>query len=234
MTQTKHSRMILVAVACVLAATLIALAGCSTSSTSSSEKTSAQLNREYMASVNSISSEAADDLSSFSEAIGTGDIATARIDADNAIATLSEIQDLEAPDALSEVDADYKKGAEELSEALSRYVDLYTKVYSSTSSSSSSDSSSDSSSVDIEAVSQELSEIQALYDDGIQHLSDADQLVSEMSAESEGESSQQNPLLGSSLGSSSDSSSDSSSSASSESTSSSESASSSESSSSAA
>jgi hypothetical protein len=217
MIQTKHSRMIIVAIACVLAAALIALAGCSTSSTSSSEKTSAQLNREYMASINSISSEAADDLSSFSEAIGTGDIATARIDADNAIATLSEIQDIEAPDALSEVDADYKKGAEELSEALSRYVDLYTKVYSSTSSSSS--SSSDSSSVDMEAVSQELSEIQALYDDGIQHLSDADQLVAEMSAESESESSQQNPLLGSSLGSSSDSSSDSSDSSSSESSS---------------
>lgn len=169
------SRIALMAcVACVLA---MALGSCGTAT---QQKDAAQLNREYMSSVNRISNEASEDLATFTEAASQGDVAAMRIAADNATETLSKIGELTVPDTLKEVGEEYKAGVADLSKALEDYVELYASV--------ANDTQSDASSADGETGDgalasidkKALEEVQETYQSGIDHLSKADSLVAQI------------------------------------------------------
>lgn len=80
------------ACACAVCALCMLLVSCSGGD--AEKKTPAQLNREYMASVNSISTEASDALESFGTAATEGDIAAMRQSASEAAKKLEKISEL--------------------------------------------------------------------------------------------------------------------------------------------
>lgn len=143
------------------------------------KKTPAQLNREYMASVNSISTEASDALDSFGTAATEGDIAAMRQSASDAAKKLEKISELQVPEGLSQVHEEYKAGAADLSTALSDYVEAYAALQ-------------NSQNPDESALAGQLEEIQARYNSGIEHLSKADALVAEYAGEGDASSQGEN------------------------------------------
>ena len=156
------------AIACALCLAMAALAGCS-SSDSQQEKTPAQVNREYMSSVNSISQEAASALSNFSDAAAKQDVAAMRVAASNATKALDKIAALEAPDALKDVKSEYEAGANDLGQALSDYVEIYAQIKNA------------GENLDAAAeAAKGIDDVKARYDSGIEHLSKADSMVADM------------------------------------------------------
>ncbi|MDO5042555.1 MAG: hypothetical protein Q4D92_03510 [Slackia sp.] len=169
--------------ACAAAAVVLsfALASCGGDS---QQKTPAQLNREYMASVNSISTEAADALSSFNEAVSQGDLAAMRLSASDAAKKLEKISALSAPEPLAQVHEEYKAGVDDLTTALSEYVEAYASLQNASGAQSQEQSSQgQNQSVDSSALQAQLQEIQARYDSGIKHLSEADAMVAQLAGD---------------------------------------------------
>lgn len=182
--------------ACAVAVALLSfvLASCGSDA---QQKTPAQLNREYMASVNSISSEAADALSSFNEAVSNGDLAAMRLSASDAAKKLEKISSLSAPEPLAQVHEEYKAGVDDLTAALSQYVEAYAALQNASGTQTQEQGSqaqgqdqSQAQSVDSEAFKTQLQEIQARYDSGIEHLSKADTMVAQLAGEGDASASQ--------------------------------------------
>ena len=172
-------------VACTAAAVLLSfvLASCGGDG---QQKSPAQLNREYMASVNSISAEAADSLSSFNTAVSEGDLAAMRLAASDAAKKLEKISDMTAPEPLAQVHEEYKAGVSDLTAALSEYVEAYAALQSSADAASKSTAQTSGKnqtaapSVDTETFASQVADIQARYDSGMAHLSKADSMVAEL------------------------------------------------------
>ncbi len=177
-TNARGRRMKLIAVACAMCVALAALAGCSGTGSSSQQKTPAQLNREYMSSVNSISSEASRALSDFGDAAAKQDVAAMRLAAADAGKALDKIDSLEAPDALKDVSDEYKAGADDLSQALSDYVEIYSKV-----------KNAGDDTAAAASAAEGIDDVKARYDSGVTHLSKADSMVAEMADDSNSDSS---------------------------------------------
>lgn len=164
---------------CVCAACALCMLLVSCGGGEAEKKTPAQLNREYMASVNSISTEASDALDSFGTAATEGDIAAMRQSASDAAKKLEKISELQVPEGLSQVHEEYKAGAADLSTALSDYVEAYAALQ-------------NSQNPDKSALASQLEEIQARYNSGIEHLSKADALVAEYAGEGNASSQDEN------------------------------------------
>lgn len=177
------------AVAAAVCVLCVALAACSPSG--GDRQTPAQQNREYMAEVNSISAEAADALSSFSEAVSNGDVAAMRQAASDASKKLQKISGLTAPEALSQVHDEYQAGVNDLTGALSDYVEAYATLQNSSAGSQASQSQNAAAAGQQvqtdEAASSEfaakVAEIQERYASGIEHLSNADSLVASLAGD---------------------------------------------------
>ena len=166
---------VLVCAAC-FAASLLASCG-----TAQQQVDAAQLNREYMSSVNRISNEASEDLATFSQAASQGDLAAMRIAAGDASETLGKISDLTAPDALKEVHEEYKAGVVDLSKALDQYIELYSSVATSASGADAAeqgDATADADAATFDKAA--LEEVQETYQSGIDHLSKADSMVAQI------------------------------------------------------
>lgn len=164
------------AVACVACLSLTLLSGCAATEP---KKDDAQLNREYMSSVNRISAEAAEDLAGFGEAAAEGDLAAMRLAAADASKTLEKIADLNVPKPLADVHSEYTEGAADLDEALTKYIDLYARVQNA------------GVSLSDETVEAEVAEVNALYESGIEHLSAADEMVAKLAGPTEEEAAQE-------------------------------------------
>lgn len=160
--------------ACSAAILAALLASCGVSGQQQAD--AAQLNREYMSSVNRISNEAAEELATFSQAASQGDLAAMRIAASEASETLGKISDLTAPEALKEVHEEYKAGVADLSKALGDYVELYASVANGGDAASDGSAQVDATALDAAA----LSEVQKAYQSGIDHLSKADSMVAQV------------------------------------------------------
>lgn len=158
------------AVVCAVALCAGVLSSCGT--VEQQQKTPAQLNREYMSNVNRISNEAAADLADFGDAAGKGDVAAMRVAASNAQKSLEKIGQLTAPDALSGVHEQYSSGASDISQALNDYIDIYSRL-----------KNAQGEGADTAALEAELKEVQARYDSGVKHLSEADEMVASMADE---------------------------------------------------
>ena len=181
----KKNMLRIFAAACVAC---LALALCSCSSNADQKKDDAQLNREYMSSVNRISAEAAESLAGFGEAAAEDDLAAMRLAAADAAKTLEKISELDAPKALAEVHSEYQDGAEALSTALTDYIAVYADVQ-----------NGEATNAELEAA---LADIEALYASGIEHLSKADSMVAKLAGPTEGseDSGENQSALGKLLG----------------------------------
>lgn len=135
------------------------------------QKSAAQLNREYMSNVNRISSEAAEELAAFSDAVSAGDLASMRIAAEDASKALSKISALTPTEDLKPVHEEYTSGVSDLSRALEDYIALFASVK----------NGEDGAGDDSQAAASGLEEVQKTYQSGIDHLSKADSMVAEIS-----------------------------------------------------
>lgn len=144
------------------------------------EKDPAQLNREYMSSVNRISNEASEALADFGEAAGKGDLAAMRVAAADAGKKLEKISGLTAPEALADVHSEYQSGAQSLSEALSAYIDVYGRAL-----------NLDTEDAKVQAeVESALKEVRVQYENAVKHLALADEKVAEFAGGEDGEDAQ--------------------------------------------
>ncbi len=162
--KTKHFGKSAVLV-CALSLVVIALVGCSAVD---QQKTPAELNRAYMASVSQSIEDLGTELDAFVTAVGENDLAAMKIAADRAGKSMDGIKDLTAPEAMKDVHAEYCAGIDSLQNALGSYVDVYTKV--------------EAGSISVADLKAELSSVQKIYDDGIKHLEKGDTLVSALAA----------------------------------------------------
>lgn len=167
MKHTKLSALVSVVCACVLMVGV--LCGCSSSTTS--EETEAQeANRAYMSSVNVIMEDLDEQLESFVDAVSREDVVSMQTQAEDAYEILDELDDLEVPEGLEEIQECYLEGANLLEQALDAYIDLYIEI----------DSATDEDPFDWDTYEERLAEIQELYDEGIAQLEAGDEAAAAM------------------------------------------------------
>ena len=158
----KHVTMKICACACAMALAVGALAGCAANG--SQANTEQQANRAYMSQVNGIMDGLGTDLDSFVDAVSRGDVVNMRTQADNAYKKLDELNALEVPEDLSDIQKDYLNGTSKLREALNEYIDLYTEI--------------STGSFDQSKYDSRIAEIQSKYNEGVSALEQGDQAAS--------------------------------------------------------
>lgn len=163
-TISTKARIALLAILCALC--LTALVGCS--STSDAEADAQTQNRQYMSSVNSIMETLNTNMEEFATAVKEGEVVSLSAQLSAVDQCVEDLNNLEVPDAMSEIHASYVTGATELQTALAAYVDLYEDV-----------SAPASGSYDYSDYDSRLADIQSHYDAGIAALQDADTKASE-------------------------------------------------------
>ena len=162
----KNTMTKLAALACAFALALAALYGCANSAGTNATPEQ-QENRNYMSQVNATMEELGDSLDLFVDAVSRNDIVNMRTQADNAFKVIDKLADIEAPEALEDVQEKYVDGATKLREALDGYIALYSDMA--------------AGSLGEEAHSDRIAEIQALYDEGVNLLEEGDKLAADKS-----------------------------------------------------
>lgn len=164
----KHTRIAKMAVALCAGVLMVAgLAGCAQPDSAANQQQSA--NRQYMTQVNQVMDDLQGKLDSFTDAVSRGDVVGMRTQADNAVKSIDELNKLEVPDELKDIQQDYVDGTGRLKDALNGYVDLYTEI----------DSATDDQPFDYSTYDQRIGDIQKQYDDGINKLKDGDSKAAE-------------------------------------------------------
>lgn len=166
----KHTRFAKVLVAMFAGVLMVAaLGGCAQQDTATAQQQSE--NRQYMTQVNQTMDDLKSRLESFTDAVSRGDVVGMRTQADNAFKAIDDLNGLEAPDDLKDVQQEYVDGAAKLEEALSEYVSLYTEI----------DSATDAQPFDWASYDDRVAQIQSLYDEGTGKLQSGDNKASEKS-----------------------------------------------------
>lgn len=164
----KHMRFAKIAAALCAGVFMVAtLGGCAPQDTAATQQQSA--NRQYMTQVNQVMDDLQGKLESFTDAVSRGDVVGMRTQADNAVKSIDELNKLEVPDDLKDIQQDYVDGTGKLKDALDAYVGLYTEI----------DSATDDQPFDYATYDQRVSDIQKQYDDGINKLKDGDSKAAE-------------------------------------------------------
>ena len=139
-----------------------ALAGCDATAENATD--AAAQNRAYMSQANTMGMQLDNDLAKFSEAVAADDIVTMEQTAANAYRVIDAFKEIEAPEAMAGIHAEYSAGCDDLEAALQAYVLLYRE----------------SDSLDNEAFNARIADIQEKYDSGIAHLQNGDGLVTKL------------------------------------------------------
>lgn len=149
------------AVAALCIACLTALVGCSSSTTVQTDEQS--LNRQYMASVNSIMETLQENLTDFTAAVKDGEVVSLDSQLSAVDTCVNDLDALDVPDAMKDIHKQYTNAATELQTALKDYVQLYEDV-----------KAPATGSYDYSDYADRLADIQSHYDAGIKALQDAD------------------------------------------------------------
>lgn len=151
------------AVACAGVLMIATLAGCAQQGSRGDQD---QLDRrQYMSQVNQAMDDLQTKLDSFSDAVSRDDVVGMRTQADNAFKALDDLNGLEVPDALKDIQQEYVDGTNSLKDALNGYIDLYTEI----------ESATDEHPFDWSSYDQRIAEIQAQYDAGVDKLKKGDE-----------------------------------------------------------
>lgn len=135
-------------------------AGC----TAADDQADAQTqNRQYMSAVNTIMAEFDTDMDDFAAAVKDGEVVSLSAQMTSVDQCVSDLEALEVPDAMKEIQEQYVKGAKELQTALKDYVQLYEDVQ-----------APEKGTYDYSDYDSRMKDIQSHYDAGIKALQDAD------------------------------------------------------------
>lgn len=164
----KHTRFAKALVALCAGVLLVAgLAGCAQQDSAATQQQNE--NREYMTKVNQVMDDLQGKLTSFTDAVSRGDVVGMRTQADNAFKSVDDLNKLEAPEDLKDIQQDYVEGTGKLKDALNSYIDLYTEI----------DSATEDQPFDWTTYDQRIGDIQKQYDEGIAKLKDGDTKAAE-------------------------------------------------------
>ena len=90
--------------------------------------------------------------------------------ADNAFKAIDDLNNLNVPDALKDIQKEYVDGTADLKDALNSYIDLYTEI----------DSATEEQPFDYSTYDQRIQDIKSKYDEGIGKLQSGDNKASEL------------------------------------------------------
>ena len=157
-----------IAVACAGVLMIAALAGCAQQGSRGDQD---QLDRrQYMSQVNQAMDDLQTKLDSFSDAVSRDDVVGMRTQADNAFKAIDDLNNLNVPDALKDIQKEYVDGTADLKDALNSYIDLYTEI----------DSATEEQPFDYSTYDQRIQDIKSKYDEGIGKLQSGDNKASEL------------------------------------------------------
>ena len=149
-------------IALAFALSVVLLCACSAGQDETQEAQEA--NQAYMSQVNELMDSLDSGLDGFVDAVSRGDVVAMRTQAEGAFAAIDALSELEAPEALSDIQESYIAGATELDGALTAYIDLYTEI----------DSATEANPFDWGTYDQRIDAIKAQYDNGVSLLKAGD------------------------------------------------------------
>ena len=165
----KHTRFAKVLVAMFAGVLMVAALGrCAQQDTATAQQQSE--NRQYMTQVNQTMDDLKSRLESFTDAVSRGDVVGMRTQADNAFKAIDDLNNLNVPDALKDIQKEYVDGTADLKDALNSYIDLYTEI----------DSATEEQPFDYSTYDQRIQDIKSKYDEGIGKLQSGDNKASEL------------------------------------------------------
>ena len=165
----KHTRFVKAVVAvCAGVLMVAALGGCAQQDTAATQQQSE--NRQYMTQVNQSMDDLKTRLESFTDAVSRGDVVGMRTQADNAFKAIDDLNNIDVPDALKDIQAEYVDGSNDLTDALNSYIELYTEI----------DSATEDQPFDYSTYDQRIQDIKKQYDEGIGKLQSGDNKATEL------------------------------------------------------
>lgn len=165
----KHTRFVKAVVAvCAGVLMVAALGGCAQQDTAATQQQSE--NRQYMTQVNQSMDDLKTRLESFTDAVSRGDVVGMRTQADNAYKAIDDLNNIDVPDALKDIQAEYVDGSNDLKDALNSYIELYTEI----------DSATEDQPFDYSTYDQRIQDIKKQYDEGIGKLQSGDNKATEL------------------------------------------------------
>lgn len=165
----KHTRFVKAVVAvCAGVLMVAALGGCAQQETAATQQQSE--NRQYMTQVNQSMDDLKTRLESFTDAVSRGDVVGMRTQADNAFKAIDDLNNIDVPDALKDIQAEYVDGSNDLKDALNSYIELYTEI----------DSATEDQPFDYSTYDQRIQDIKKQYDEGIGKLQSGDNKATEL------------------------------------------------------
>lgn len=165
----KHTRFVKAVVAvCAGVLMVAALGGCAQQDTAATQQQSE--NRQYMTQVNQSMDDLKTRLESFTDAVSRGDVVGMRTQADNAFKAIDDLSNIDVPDALKDIQAEYVDGSNDLKDALNSYIELYTEI----------DSATEDQPFDYSTYDQRIQDIKKQYDEGIGKLQSGDNKATEL------------------------------------------------------
>lgn len=165
----KHTRFVKAVVAvCAGVLMVAALGGCAQQDTAATQQQSE--NRQYMTQVNQSMDDLKTRLESFTDAVSRGDVVGMRTQADNAFKAIDDLNNIDVPDALKDIQAEYIDGSNDLKDALNSYIELYTEI----------DSATEDQPFDYSTYDQRIQDIKKQYDEGIGKLQSGDNKATEL------------------------------------------------------
>ena len=165
----KHTRFVKAVVAmCAGVLMVAALGGCAQQDTAATQQQSE--NRQYMTQVNQSMDDLKTRLESFTDAVSRGDVVGMRTQADNAFKAIDDLNNIDVPDALKDIQTEYVDGSNDLKDALNTYIELYTEI----------DSATEDQPFDYSTYDQRIQDIKKQYDEGIGKLQSGDNKATEL------------------------------------------------------
>lgn len=177
----RHTAAALLAVLALMATLL--LAGCvsapNAENGSEEKEPAAPTMSQYMVSLNESANKLQTALTEFSSAVNSNDTYLMSLKADEAYAVMDQMDAIECPPELNDVKEKYKEAMVELKTALSDYLALYIDI----------DEAQSPSQQDYDSYNSRLEEIQKHYDEGLNLLDEADEMVVKSGTKSDADAS---------------------------------------------
>ncbi|HIW76242.1 MAG TPA: hypothetical protein H9877_06370 [Candidatus Gordonibacter avicola] len=144
------------------------LSGCAAQETAATKQQAE--NRHYMTQVNQTMEDLQSRLDGFADAVSRNDVVGMRTQADNAYKALDDLNKLEVPDQMKDIQKEYVDGTNELKDALNAYIELYTEI----------ESATDAQPFDWSTYDSRIADIKKSYDEGIGKLQSGDNKANEL------------------------------------------------------
>lgn len=157
----------MVTLVCCLSVVMV-LSACT--GTAGNDEKAEMTNSEYMSQVNRVMEDLSTKLETFNTAVAGNDLVGMKTQADRAFKAIDDLEAIEVPEALKDVQKNYVDGCRDLQTALSDYISLHSDITTAT----------EAEPFDYTTYNDRLEKIQKTYEAGIEKLKEADKKATEI------------------------------------------------------